>query len=828
MSLSAGAQLGPYEILSPIGAGGMGEVWKARDTRIDRSVAIKLMKREFADHFSREAKAISALNHPNICTLYDLGVHEENSYLVMEFLEGTPLRGPLPWEQARTYALQLLEALETAHRAGVVHRDVKPANIVLTKSGVKLVDFGLAKARPAALSQVDATLTQVDNTIQGTPHYMAPEQATGGEIDSRADIFAFGAVLYEMLTGKRAFAGDNVAEVISRVMKDDPLREPLAPSVPLSVTKILARCLSKDPERRYQSARDVALDLQEAAFDPAATVSRRRGFLIGTSLASLGVLAGAYVGSRGQKTQTGKSYHLTIPMPDGHRLASASAPISPDGMTVTFATIDGTGRRFYWIRRLGEHAPKALEGTGTPVSATWAPDSRSLVFAGDSAIMRAHLDSFSIETISSFGANALIWCGDGNLIARRGSELFRLTVPGGRMVRLNISARTMVGLRDLHHHGRFLIRTAINQQRYDYIAIDLEGNELGRVVEGVNDCQYGGGFLFYSDAENRWQARAFDPGSLSFTNAAVHTVNIGQANGVRVSQNRDLSYVVSERRTEERLITRESGASTPLDVGSHPEFSADGKRVLSVASDSNIWLLDIERGAKTKLTFDGGGVAVWSHDESRIYFSGRGEEGAGVYVMPASGGQKRELFINGETHHLHVSPDGKYIVATLRSKGGLDLVAIGIQDRKVRVISDRPGYYDQPQVSPDSRWLAYCSDETGRMETYITAFPGGGARWAVSTEGGGLGRWRHDGRELYYPDRELSLYAVDVDGSGSQPKLGKPRKILELTRRIPGSARYAVTPDGKRVLMPFQVTGSRTPELHIVTNWQPPSMNSGG
>ncbi|MBM3768262.1 MAG: serine/threonine-protein kinase [Acidobacteria bacterium] len=416
MALASGARLGPYEIVALLGAGGMGEVYKAVDTRLDRTVALKIMKGAFSDRFTREAKAISALNHPNICTLYDLGTQDGTSYLVMEYLEGKALEGPLPWAEARTFALQLLEALETAHRAGVMHRDVKPANIVVTKSGVKLLDFGLAKSTAVVLGPTDATLTQ-EGTIQGTPHYMAPEQAAGENVDARGDIFAFGAVLYEMLSGKRAFVGDNAATVIGAVMKDDPLAGFALPdSVPPAVTQILKRCLAKDRERRYQSARDVALDLEEAVVGEAPRVVDRRAWIGGAAAASL--VAGVGIGRfwPGKKVaEEARMMDLAIPTPEGHRITSNTAPISPDGRTVTFTTADGEGRRFRWFHPLDGSTPRQFPADATSGGWEWSPDGKRLVHTVENGIQVVNAVTMAVE--SSHALRTATWCGTQDLLS---------------------------------------------------------------------------------------------------------------------------------------------------------------------------------------------------------------------------------------------------------------------------------------------------------------------------------------------------------------------------------------------------------------------------
>lgn len=731
----------------------------------------------------------------------------------MEYLESKPLNGPMTWPEARGHALQLLEALETAHRAGITHRDVKPANIVLARTGIKLLDFGLAKAEKS-IGPTDATLT-LEGTIQGTPHYMAPEQAAGQEVDARADIFSFGAVLFEWLTGKRAFAGDSAAAAIGSVMKDDPLANA---KLPENLQRILRRCLAKDRERRYQSARDVALDLEEVVETAPAAPSRRNA-IIGTAAAAFaGGVGVASFGVLRKSAPEVESLQLSIPVPEGQRLYGIPS-ISPDGSKVTFVLIDVQGRRFRWVRDLKQSTPVQIPEVAFDVGVFWSPDSTHLGFLTASNIRKINLATGAADVLAEFaGANAASWCDHDTLIARRGLELHRVSLPNGQSAGLNIRGNAP---RNLAGSRNFFYREITSSGNGDYVGASFDGKVAGKLVVAGGDARYGGGYLFYSDGERGLRARAFDPRRLTFTSDVVHPINLPPRSEFRVSERRDILFARAGEASETRLFRGDLKTSTPFDANAtHAEFTANGKLLVTSAAGGNIWIHDLDRGTKSQVSFNGQGVPVWSHDESKIYFSGGTGAEAGVYVVPASGGKKPERIALGATHHLHASPDGAFLAATL----GQNLIAISLKDGKSRVISDRPAFYDHPQFSPDSRWLTYSSDESGRLESYIIPFPAGGAKWAITNGGGALCRFRRDGKELYYMGAGGNIFAMDIDISGSEPKLGKPRMILELSQgQIGGTARFAATPDGKQFIASLRKPEATPPEMHIITNWRPPS-----
>ncbi|MGH9660405.1 MAG: protein kinase domain-containing protein, partial [Bryobacteraceae bacterium] len=476
MTLSAGAQLGPYEIVAPIGAGGMGEVYKARDTRLDRIVAIKVMQGRFSDRFEREARAISALNHPHICTLYDIGTHEGAGYLVMEYVEGKPLAGPVAQTEAVRRAIEIAGALDAAHRKSIVHRDLKPANILLTRQGVKLLDFGLAKVEPGASAATAETLSQPltqAGTIVGTPHYMAPEQVEGKDADARSDIFAFGCVLYELLAGRRAFEGTTMAGALAAVLERTPA--PIAGLPPL-LEKLVARCLEKDPDQRWQSAADLraALEWIAQGIEPPAPEARPRVRDRWIALAvALTVVAGMVVWvTRRTPPESQPAYTFRVDPPDGWSIVRAA--ISPDGRTVAFVGFDATGKRMLWLRTLDSLAPRAMPATEGATSVFWSPSGKSLAFTGDGKLKRFNLASGGVQIICNVGPATGAWGWEDVILFSGSGVIQRVAASGGEpkpVTRLDASRG------EAFHTSPAFLRDG---RRFLYVAVSA--NQLDRAL----------------------------------------------------------------------------------------------------------------------------------------------------------------------------------------------------------------------------------------------------------------------------------------------------------------------------------------------------------
>ncbi|MDX1932987.1 MAG: protein kinase, partial [Capsulimonadales bacterium] len=571
-----------------------------------------------------------------------------------------------------------------------------------------------------------------EGTIQGTPHYMAPEQAAGEQSDARADIFAFGAVFYELLTGNKAFQGSNPASIISAVLKDDPLTlGPLPATVPPATTKLLSRCFSKDRERRYQSARDVALDLEEVDFPPPVPVSSsRRNLIFGTvSAFAAGIGLEHLRNSRPEGKLAPDSVFLTIHPPEGHR-ATGLTGISPDGKFVVFSSIDGSAKTHRWVQSLNQPTPRLLATHGLGLQGwrvtTWSPDSRFLAINIDTHLFRFDLGSGTFEKIAEISpATSLVWLDSGVILISSGRRSFRVAASGGIPEPLAINGRT---LRYLPGGSHFLFDYFEAGNPLNQHVGTIDGKDLGRVLENVRIARYGGGYLFYLTAEGRLHARAYDVFRNALTGQPVQVTD-AEIGTFTVSQNRSICFSSGAQGGSASRIVGRDGAERFTFPGpslGHPEYSADGKRILAETTTGDIWIFDRERETRVRLTYDGGGVPVWSHDESSIFYSGGPGSDPGIYRIPSSGGGKPERILSGRTHHIHASPDGAFIAATLPEGSGLQLVAIPLKgDRKPRVLTSKPFFIDQPQFSPDSKWLAYASDETGRSEIYLMAFPSG-------------------------------------------------------------------------------------------------------
>ncbi|HSP68782.1 MAG TPA: protein kinase, partial [Bryobacteraceae bacterium] len=666
MPLSAGEKLGPYEILAPIGAGGMGEVYKARDTRLDRIVAIKTSKTEFSERFEREARAVAALNHPNICTLHDVG----SNYLVMEYIGGTPLKGPLPLDQALRYAAQICDALDAAHKTGITHRDLKPANILVTKSGIKLLDFGLAKIGQTVKPLDDATLTMAltgKNEIVGTLYYMSPEQlqaqATGQEIDGRSDIFSFGLVLYEMLTGKRAFEGSSPASVIAAIM------ERPAPSIadvaPPALDRVLTRCLEKDPDNRWQSARDLksALELVTADMEPRASAgvseppaSARRHAGLAWAIAAvlaLTVTALAWVHFTAAPPST-DAVRFQI-LPPEKQIFSEFLAVSPNGRKLAFITLDVNNRSILWVRPLDSLDAKRLSGPGEDAvsSPFWSPDSRVIAYFADGKLKKVDSASGESQIIcDASGSRGASWSNKGFIAfgAAMGGTTGLWTVPetGGT------PKAAAAGSANLRYSPSFL------PDGEHYLYRDVKGNRdpavyLGSVSlppdrqssEPLLATPFQAEFAPFLPGGSRGHllfvrdggllAQPFDAaqGKLSGEpTPVVSSVSNGETiggpilgiAGFSVSENGVLAYRSGTGRTFRLTWLDRSGKPLGTPGGAaqltEVQLSPDGKRLAGIIG-GDIWILDLDRNIPTRFTFDGMGnhAPVWSPDGSKIAYA---------------------------------------------------------------------------------------------------------------------------------------------------------------------------------------------------------------
>ena len=887
MALSSGTRLGPYEILGAVGAGGMGEVYKARDTRLERTVAIKVLpphlsaSPEVRQRFEREAKTISQLSHPHICALYDVGNHEGIEYLVMEFLEGETLeqrlvRGPLPVEQLLRYGMEMTDALDKAHRRGIVHRDLKPGNVMLTASGVKLVDFGLAKlaqargasgASPTILPTQAGTNLTAEGTILGTFQYMAPEQLEGREADARTDIFAFGAVLYEMATGRKAFTGRSQASLISAILRDEP--EPISmiqPMTPPALDRAVKTCLAKDPEDRFHVAHDVRLQLEwiaEGASQiglPAPVVARRKSrerlawmANVATALVAVAAML-VYFRLRTEPSRFVRS-SINPPEKAAFNFDSGAMALSPDGSRIAFIARGSDGKDLLWVRPLDALAAQPLAGTEGASHPFWSPDSVYLGFFADSKLKKVSASGGAPETLcETRRGRGGTWSREGVILfaPSPGSPIWRVSSSGGapeEVTRLNPSQgegshRWPFFLPDGRHFlylalgrlagGRGADRDAL------YVA-SLDPKEERKLIgPAASNAVYAnpGYLLFYR--EKTVVARPFDAKRLRFTGEVFPIADQVSRFDTRsavfsVSENGILAYQSGGDfgRTSQLVWVDRAGKQIEM-VGApgdymEPRLSHDGRRVAVAVRDSqgneDIWLYELSRRVATRFTFDPAdeGFPAWSPDDSKIVFSSTRTLPESLYEKPSDGTGKEELLYKSD---LRIeadawSPDGRFILLeAFDPKTVWDLWALSVSDRKaIPVVQSEAGDF-LGDFSPDGRWIVYTSNESKRPEIYVQRFPEPGGKWQVSNAGGRGPVWSRDGKEIFYValDGKLMAVTVRVTASGFQADIST---ALFQTHLKGGPLReYDVSPDGRRFLMNLAAEREEnTAPITLVQNW---------
>ena len=879
MTLAAGSKLGPYEIVSPIGAGGMGEVYRARDTRLGRDVAVKVLpdhlssSEELRQRFEREAKTISQLSHPHICALYDVGNQDGLEYLVMELLEGETLadrilRGAMPLEQTLRHGIEIADALDRAHRSGIVHRDLKPGNVMLTKSGVKLLDFGLAKIQAAAANTASGvtslpTMTPQSQpltsrgTILGTFQYMAPEQLEGREADARSDIFAFGCVLYEMATGTKAFAGKSQASLIGAIMHSDPPPvSSLAPMTPPAFDRVVKTCVAKDAEERFQTAHDVRLQLQwiaeggSAAGLPAPVVARRKSReRLAWAVAAAAIAAAALLGAGYLRRAPVKAspIRFEIPTPEGVSLIDAPK-ISPDGKLLAFNASDSGGRSRIWMRPLSALTAQPLPGTEGAARPFWSPDSRFLGFFADGKLKKIEVSGGPPQKICDFATGADgSWSPAGVILfdGRTGDPIQRVSAEGGTptvAVKADASRKeTMVAWPEFLPDGRHFLYEAQGQKAEDHLYRigSLDSNESQALGPAQSLVTYAPpGYLLFV-RESTLVAQPFDAKALKTTGEPVPlaehvgTIATGLAR-FSTSRNGVLAYRTGD--SGSRLLWFDRNGKELSAVGDPGDYSDTmlspaGDRLAYVLNDprvgkADIWIRDLARGASSRFTFDPATDVepLWSPDGKTIVFSSDRTGRFDLYAKAAGGGgQEQPLFQSDEAKFAYDwSRDGRYIAFQSRGKKtGWDLwILPTFGDRKPILFLQTPFNEQRPAFSPDGKWLAYQSNESGRPEIYVQNFPGPGGKWQVSTAGGVEPAWRADGKELYYAGLDQKLTAVDIQ-AGETFEAGVPRPLFRATVQPIGNVRahYLASADGQRFLLLSPLGRESMVPTTVVVNW---------
>ncbi len=855
----------------------MGEVYRARDTRLDRTVAIKILQGHLAPdddiraRFEREARIVSSLNHPNICTLFDVGRQDGMDYLVMEYLEGESLadrlaRGPMPLPELLKTAVEIADALDRAHRQGLTHRDLKPGNIMLTKSGAKLLDFGLARTAPPQRSMSDLSSPTMsrpitaEGTIVGTFQYMAPEVLEGGEADARSDIFSLGAVLYEMATGRRPFEGKSQASLIASILKETP--RPISALVPVSppaLDRVVERCLEKNPDDRWQTARDLLLELKwigdagSRAGIPVPVAARRKarerlawGLAAAGALVSMALLGFAV--THAPRRQEPIQFFIATP---SMITAIGTPKVSPNGRYVAFNAVDSAGVSRIWLRPFGSLSPEPIPGTDNAQRPFWSPDSRYLAFMADGKLKKISVNGGPPQTVGETGSR-----GDGSW-GRKGVVLFdnsatdsilRIAAAGGiasPATRID-RARGETGnawpqfLPDGRH---FLYLGLATRPESTALKLgDLGSTKTSVLLIGnLSRIEYvdPGYVLFVRD--RALLAQRFDPGKAQFRGEPfpiVDDVAVGgggaanaefsaSGNGVLVfrgsagSGTSRLTWV--DRAGKDIQVFGEPGSYSDQVV------SPDGKRIAMEAGTGSpdLWTIDTGRNVTTRFTFSAAQDywPVWSPDGARIAYTSDQAGAFRIYVKPATGAQPESVLIQNPIGlgPCDWSSDGRFLACLKPSTaGGWDIWVVNTTGQvEGRPLLASPFREFEPRFSPDGKWIAYSSNESGRREVYVQPFPGLGGKWQVSSQGGRDPEWRRDGKELFFLSLAGVLNAVDVSATGTALDLGTPRALFPgiLADDSPIGHNYAVSADGQRFLIRKTVRAGELPSTTVFMNW---------
>jgi serine/threonine protein kinase len=871
MSLSPGDRLGPYEIVSAIGKGGMGEVCSARDSRLGREVAIKVSAQQFTDRFEREARAIAALNHPNICTLFDVGPN----YLVMELIEGPTLaeriaEGPIPLEEALLIAKQITDALEAAHEKGIVHRDLKPANVKVRPDGsVKVLDFGLATTGGQAEMTADSpTMVSIPGMILGTAAYMSPEQAAGQTVDKRADIWAFGVVLHEMLTGRRLFQGDTVAHLLADVLRGPIDLEQLPKETPRRVRDLIKRCLDRDVRNRLRDIGEARVTLgnrgdqdsgeNEKTADAARGATPEFVWALAAILATVSVALGVLWFAHWREPKPAM-VKLGFAPPENSLFNEDSPPaLSPDGRRIAFVT-RVNGPRMLWVRDLDSTGAHLLAGTEGAIGPFWAPDSRHLAFAAQRKLMKVDVTGGPATTITatnienafrggSWGPDNVI------LLSNEGDGLQRVSAAGGipaEVIPLDQGRREMAHWRPhFLPDGRHFLYSARSSDpgKTAIFAGDLRSREKKLVVQTRSSAEYvergpgspesaGSGYILYLQ-QRTLMAQPFDPSKLETTGDAVPIAEnvdstpspyFASANGI-------LAYSSSSSEALQLSWYDRSGrvvgtVGKPADL-EFPRVSPNGKmiaadRLDNVTNNRDIWVYDLERRAEQRLTFEGDNLLpAWSPDGKRIAFTrrtGLSRTAGKLIVRAADGTGQEEVLEEGQKGISSWTRDGAFLLTMTPNdhpKTGGDISALplaGPDARKSKMLRQTEFNETWPQASPDGRWLAYNSNETGSDEVYVMGFPPLSGHWQISIGGGRLPVWSRDGHELYFAAPGGQMMAVGIN-PGPQFQAGVPKPLFRVSLPSANSS-YDVSADG-RFLIATAAGGLAVAPMTVILNWQ--------
>jgi Tol biopolymer transport system component len=884
MALESGNNLGPYEIIEQVGAGGMGEVYKARDSRLDRTVAIKILPSTFAtapdlkERFEREAKAISSLNHANICTLYDVGHQDGVDYLVMEYLEGETLadrlsRGPLPYDEMLDIAIQISGALQSAHQKGLVHRDLKPGNIMLTKEGAKLMDFGLAKLRMGDGLQGLSTVTRSTpltgaGTIVGTMQYMAPEQLEGKEADERSDIFSFGVVLYEMATGKRAFEGTSNATLIAAIMGGEPVPiSAVTPFTPPLFERLVKKCLSKDPQKRWQTTSDLYDELRwisqagSQAGIPAQVAARRKfkfdlARIIG-GVAILAALVFAYL-YFSEKIRIGHEAQVARYMVNIKQgLSNIFWPrISPDGRTIAFHADDSLGVNRIWVRPVSSLEAFPLLGSENAKRFYWSPDGRNIAFFVGSQLKRVSISGGQPQLVCQ-GPNGSdgSWSTSDLIIFDGGAEdTMKFVAASGGVPRPAAIPDTAAG--EISYawpwflpDGKHFIFTAGTRSgegntswrtRLKLGSIDTTASRTLYEMRNIDRVEYAReGYILYVEEDNL-MGLPFDADKLEVTGEPKPiAMQIGAATNTyafSVSDNGILLYQTGNQSSLSELVWVDRTGKRLSTVGKRDSYygvtlSPDETRIAypladRVSDNFDVWIYDLRRNVPTRLTFDPApeGAMLWSPDGEYLYYT-NDHQGDGTHIRRkrASGLGDAEIVRRTESGYIVpgcFTPDGSRLLF-FEYNDSWDIGIIELSDTsQVEMFANSSFNEFMPQVSPNGKYVAYASWESGSPEIYVRKLDGSGGKWQISTEHADNPMWRGDGRELFYLTRDDRVMAVDVKTAGDF-EAGNSVELFTARFRRPLilNEPIDVTADGQKFILNVEVSDAEPGEIVVVENW---------